>query len=116
LHQRQLAFKQLPGLVADGRDMGTVVFPDAPLKVFLTASSATRAQRRHRQLEAAGGVTATIADLQMELSQRDLRDRTRKIAPLAPAEDAVLLDNSQLDVLASLDAVLQLWQQRRPFR
>jgi 3-phosphoshikimate 1-carboxyvinyltransferase len=115
LHQRQLAFRQLPGLVADGRDMGTVVFADAPLKIFLTASAATRAERRHKQLEAASGGTATIANLQMELEQRDLRDQTRKIAPLAPADGAVLLDNSTLDVPASLDAVLQLWQQRQSF-
>jgi 3-phosphoshikimate 1-carboxyvinyltransferase len=115
LHQRQLAFRQLPGLVADGRDMGTVVFADAALKVFLTASAATRAKRRHKQLEAAGQLTDTIANLQMELEQRDQRDKTRQIAPLMPAEDAVLLDNSALDVQSCLDAVLQLWQQRQSF-
>jgi 3-phosphoshikimate 1-carboxyvinyltransferase len=94
--------------------MGTVVFPDATLKVFLTASSAQRALRRQAQL-AARGVEARIEDLRSDLEARDLRDSTRSVAPLKPAEDALALDNSGLDIAASVDLVLQWWAQRRPF-
>ena len=114
LHALQLSFRRAPGLVADGRDMGTVVFPDATLKVFLTASSAQRAQRRQAQLEARG-IEARIEDLRSDLEARDLRDSTRSAAPLKPAEDALALDNSGLDIAASVDLVLQWWARRRPF-
>ena len=114
LHGLQLAFRRAPGLVADGRDMGTVVFPGAPLKVFLTASAARRAERRHKQL-ISKGIQANIEDLRVDLESRDVRDRTRSVAPLKPAEDALLLDNSALSVDESVEVVLSWWQQRRPF-
>ena len=114
LHGLQLAFRRAPGLVADGRDMGTVVFPDAALKVFLTASAAQRAQRRHKQL-ISKGIQANILDLRADLEARDARDKTRSIAPLRPAEDALSLDNSALSIDESVDVVLGWWQQRRPF-
>ncbi|MDP2004364.1 MAG: bifunctional 3-phosphoshikimate 1-carboxyvinyltransferase/cytidylate kinase [Rubrivivax sp.] len=110
----QLAFRRAPGLVADGRDMGTVVFPRATLKVFLTASAATRAERRHKQL-ISKGIPANIDDLRADLEARDARDRNRAVAPLKPAEDALLLDNSALSIEASVQQVLDWWQQRRPF-
>jgi 3-phosphoshikimate 1-carboxyvinyltransferase len=115
LHGLQLAFRRAPGLVADGRDMGTVVFPGAPLKVFLTASPAERAERRHKQL-ISKGISASIADLRADLEARDERDRSRSVAPLKPAEDALLLDNSQLGIDESVQQVLAWWQQRGPFR
>jgi 3-phosphoshikimate 1-carboxyvinyltransferase len=114
LHGLQLSFRRCPGLVADGRDMGTVVFPDATLKVFLTASADARAERRYKQLISKGN-SAIIDDLRADLQMRDERDRTRAIAPLKPAEDAMLLDNSSLSVDASVEQVLSWWQQRRPF-
>lgn len=114
LYDLQLSFRRLPGLVADGRDMGTVIFPDAPLKVFLTASPATRAERRYKQL-ISKGISANIADLRADLEARDERDRNRTIAPLKPAEDAVSLDNSAMTVEQSVAVVLDLWQQRGPF-
>lgn len=114
LRALQLSFRRLPGLVADGRDMGTVVFPTAALKVFLTASAATRAQRRHKQL-ISKGISANIDSLRADLEARDMRDQNRSVAPLKPAEDAVLLDNSALTVDASVDEVLKAWQNRRPF-
>ncbi|WP_119153045.1 bifunctional 3-phosphoshikimate 1-carboxyvinyltransferase/cytidylate kinase [Caldimonas tepidiphila] len=115
LRERQLAFRQLPGLVADGRDMGTVIFPQAELKVFLTASAATRAERRHRQL-ISRGLSSNMDDLRRELEARDARDQSRSTAPLKPAEDALLLDNSALTIEASMHEVLKWWEQRRPFR
>ena len=114
LHGLQLAFRRAPGLVADGRDMGTVVFPGAALKVFLTASAARRAERRHKQL-ISKGIQANIEDLRVDLEARDARDKTRIVAPLKPAEDALLLDNSALSVDESVEVVLGWWQQRRPF-
>jgi 3-phosphoshikimate 1-carboxyvinyltransferase len=114
LRQLQLSFRRVPGLVADGRDMGTVIFPGADLKVFLTASAATRAQRRHNQL-ISKGISASIDVLRAELEARDTRDQNRSVAPLRPAEDALLLDNSALTVDASMDVVLRAWRQRRPF-
>lgn len=114
LRDLQLAFRRLPGLVADGRDMGTVIFPDAPLKVFLTASAATRAERRHKQL-ISKGFSSNIDDLLQDLEARDARDRSRSAAPLKPAEDAVSLDNSALSIDESVQQVLDWWQQRRPF-
>lgn len=110
----QLAFRRAPGLVADGRDMGTVVFPQATLKVYLVASAATRAERRHKQL-ISKGIPANIADLRADLEARDARDRNRSVAPLKPAEDALLLDNSALSIEDSVQQVLGWWQQRRPF-
>ena len=97
LLQRQRAFRRLPGLVAEGRDMGTVVFPDAGLKVFLTASVSVRAQRRYKQL-IDKGIDANLHALSRDLAQRDERDAARAVAPLAPAPDALLLDSSELPV------------------
>jgi 3-phosphoshikimate 1-carboxyvinyltransferase len=114
LHALQLAFRRAPGLVADGRDMGTVVFPDAALKVFLTASAAERAKRRHNQLISLG-ISSKLDSLRADLEARDLRDRSRAVAPLMPAEDAMQLDNSALSVDQSVDQVLDWWEARRPF-
>ena len=110
----QLAFRRAPGLVADGRDMGTVVFQGATLKVYLTASAAQRAERRHKQL-IGKGISANIDSLRADLEMRDERDKNRAVAPLKPAEDALLLDNSNLTVEESVAQVLAWWQQRRPF-
>jgi 3-phosphoshikimate 1-carboxyvinyltransferase len=110
----QLAFRSAPGLVADGRDMGTVVFPQAPLKVFLTASAAERANRRYKQL-ISKGISANIDSLRADLEMRDARDRSRSVAPLKPAEDALLLDNSHLSIEESVQQVLIWWAQRSPF-
>jgi len=110
----QTAFRRLPGLVADGRDMGTVVFPDAALKVFLTASAAERAERRHKQL-ISKGIPANIDSLRADLEARDARDIQRSVSPLKPAEGAFLLDNSALTIEASVARVLEAWEERRPF-
>ena len=110
----QTAFRRLPGLVADGRDMGTVVFPDAALKVFLTAGAAERAERRHKQL-ISKGISANIDGLRADLEARDARDIHRSASPLKPAEGAFLLDNSALTIEASVAAVLEAWEERRPF-
>jgi 3-phosphoshikimate 1-carboxyvinyltransferase len=110
----QHGFRQLPGLVADGRDMGTVIFPAAPLKVYLTATAAQRAQRRHKQLMAKG-IAANIDNLLADLEMRDLRDTSRAHAPLKPATDALLLDNSQLNVEQSVQQVLSWWQDKTVF-
>ena len=110
----QHSFRQLPGLVADGRDMGTVIFPDAPLKVFLTASAEKRAERRHKQL-ISKGISAILADLRADLEARDARDTSRAVAPLKPAQEARLLDNSDLSIEKSLDLVLDWWQDTQPF-
>lgn len=110
----QRNFRKLPGLVADGRDMGTVIFPTAPLKVFLTASAACRAERRYKQL-ISKGIPATLDDLRADLEARDARDTTRSVAPLKPAEDAKLLDNSDLTVERSVEIVLDWWQSKQPF-
>ena len=111
----QRSFRQLPGLVADGRDMGTIIFPDAPLKVFLTASAACRAQRRYQQL-VSKGISATLDSLYADLVARDARDTSRAVAPLKAAQDALLLDNSELPAQACVDTVLGWWQAKRPFR
>ena len=105
----QLGMRRLPGLVADGRDMGTVVFPGAPLKVFLTASAEQRAQRRHKQL-ISKGIPANIDSLLADLRARDERDTQRTTAPLKAAEDALTLDNSSLTIEASVTQVLDWWQ------
>jgi 3-phosphoshikimate 1-carboxyvinyltransferase len=112
LHGLQLAFRRLPGLVADGRDMGTVVFPGAPLKVFLTASVEQRAARRHNQL-ISRGISANIDSLLADLRMRDERDQNRAVAPLKPAEDAVLLDNSGMSIDEGVEVVLEAWNKRR---
>ena len=110
----QQSFQQLPGLVADGRDMGTVIFPNARLKVFLNASAACRAERRYKQL-ISKGIPAILSDLRSDLEARDARDSSRTVAPLKPAQDALLLDNSNLTVDASVDVVLDWWQSKQPF-
>ncbi len=97
LKERQRAFRELPGLVADGRDMGTVIFPDAPYKVFLTASAEERAERRHKQLKDKG-VSVNFDDLLREIMARDARDAQRTVAPLKPADDAVLIDTTGIGV------------------
>lgn len=94
---RQRAFAEKPGLIADGRDMGTVVFPEAPLKIFLTASAEERAQRRYHQLKAKGD-DVNLASLLEEISARDLRDTQRSVAPLKPATDAIELDSTELSI------------------
>ncbi len=111
----QHGFRQLPGLVADGRDMGTVIFPAAPLKVFLTANAGRRAERRHKQL-ISKGVSTTLDSLRADLEARDARDSNRSVAPLKPAQDALLLDNSDLTVEKSVNLVLDWWQSKQPFR
>lgn len=102
----QRGFRKLPGLVADGRDMGTVIFPDACLKVFLTASVEARARRRYKQL-IDKGISANIDNLLRDLEARDARDRSRTAAPLRPAEDARLLDTSDMTVEQAVAQVLQ---------
>ncbi len=114
LVELQHSFCRLPGLVADGRDMGTVIFPQAPLKVFLTAGAAERAERRHKQL-ISKGFSVKLEDLSADLEARDARDRNRSVAPLVPAQDALLLDNSSLSIEASVEQVLSWWQGRQPF-
>ncbi|WP_188151622.1 (d)CMP kinase [Teredinibacter waterburyi] len=104
LLNRQRAFLTAPGLVADGRDMGTVVFPDAPLKVFLTASAEERARRRVQQLKDAGETDIDYAKILADIEQRDYQDRNRAVAPLVPAADAIELDSTSL----SIDAVFQI--------
>jgi cytidylate kinase len=110
LLQRQRAFRQPPGLVADGRDMATVVFPDAALKIFLTASPEVRAQRRYKQL-IEKGIAANLGALSRDLAERDARDATRAVAPLVPAPDSQVLDSSALSVEAVVDRILKSWQQ-----
>ncbi len=108
---RQRAFRRPPGLVADGRDMGTVVFPDAVLKVFLTASIGVRAQRRYKQLIDKGN-HANLAALSRDLEERDKRDAARAVAPLKPAADAVSLDSSALSVDEVVGRVLSWYRER----
>ena len=105
LIERQRAFCEPPGLVADGRDMGTQVFPDAPLKVFLTASAEERARRRHKQLKDKG-LDVSLAALSRDIEDRDRRDSERRVAPLRPAEDARLLDSSGLSIETVTERVL----------
>ncbi|WP_417508639.1 (d)CMP kinase [Methylophaga sp.] len=104
LLQRQRDFAQAPGLVTDGRDMGTVVFPDAQFKVFLTASAEERALRRHKQLKEKG-IESNLSDLIAEISERDKRDSERKVAPLLPAKDALILDSTELGISAVYEKV-----------
>jgi len=112
---RQRAFRQPPGLVAEGRDMGTVVFPDALLKVFLTASAEARAERRHKQL-IAKGISVNIDGLLRDIRERDIRDSTRAAAPLVAAPDAVTLDTTDLSIAAVTAAVLALCRERTSAR
>lgn len=102
----QRAMARPPGLVADGRDMGTVVFPDAPLKVFLDASAEERAKRRYKQLKEKG-LDAKLPDLVVDIRERDTRDRSRRVAPLRAAEEAVVLDSTRLSIDEVLDRVLK---------
>jgi cytidylate kinase len=104
LLQRQRDFRTMPGLVTDGRDMGTVVFPDAPFKVFLTASAEERALRRYKQLKQKG-IESNLSDLIAEISERDRRDSERKVAPLRPAEGALILDSTELGIDAVYEQV-----------
>ena len=106
LFERQLAFRQAPGLVADGRDMGTVVFPDSIFKFFLTASAQERAQRRYKQLKNKG-VDVNLRALLGDIEARDERDSTRKVSPLVPAEDAMVIDTTSLNIEEVLEAVLK---------
>ncbi len=105
---RQRAFRQAPGLVADGRDMGTIVFPEAPLKIFLDADAASRAQRRCKQLKEKG-FSAKIDELIADMEARDARDRSRSHAPLRAASDAHTIDSSHMGVEETVKAVLDLW-------
>ena len=111
LLSRQQAFRQPPGLVAEGRDMGTVVFPDAAVKVFVTASAEERAKRRHKQL-IAKGISVTMDGLLRDIRERDARDAGRAIAPLRAADDAVILDTTDLTIDAAIGAVLNLYRVR----
>ncbi len=111
LLRRQRAFKDAPGLVADGRDMGTVVFPNADVKIFLTASAEERAQRRYKQLKERGH-DVNIASLLTDIQARDERDANRKVAPLVPADDALVLDSTQLDVNQVIEKVKKFISER----
>jgi cytidylate kinase len=111
LLQRQRDFQQPPGLVADGRDMGTVVFPQAGVKIFLTASVDERAQRRYKQLKEKG-ISANLPDLLTEIAERDARDAERSVSPLKPAADAVVLDTTSLTINEVRDKVLGLCRER----
>ncbi|MBP5981420.1 MAG: (d)CMP kinase [Halomonas sp.] len=110
LLQRQRDFQQAPGLVADGRDMGTVVFTDAPLKIFLTASAEERARRRHLQLQEAG-MDASLSSLLKEIQARDARDTQRSVAPLKPADDAIMLDTTRLSIPEVVERLTELLTQ-----
>ncbi|HJS37569.1 MAG TPA: (d)CMP kinase [Burkholderiales bacterium] len=112
LLHRQRAFRRAPGLVAEGRDMGSVVFPDAALKVFLTATPAVRVQRRYKQL-IDKGIDANLHALSRDLEQRDARDAARKVAPLAPAPDALLLDTSEKTLDEVVGVILGWCRERK---
>ena len=114
LVELQASFQRLPGLVTDGRDMGTVIFPSADLKVFLTASAEKRAERRHKQL-ISKGISTKIDILRADLEARDARDTQRSVAPLKPAEDALQLDNSLLSIDKSVAQVMSWWQRKQVF-
>jgi cytidylate kinase len=113
LLERQRGFRRPPGLVADGRDMGSIVFPDAPLKVFLTADVATRAGRRHKQLMEKG-MYAKMEDVVEELRQRDERDSNRPIAPLRHYPDAIFLDTTRLSADEAVARILGWWREKAP--
>ncbi|HCH25212.1 MAG TPA: (d)CMP kinase [Oceanospirillaceae bacterium] len=111
LEDRQRAFAELPGLVADGRDMGTVIFPQASIKVFLTASAEERADRRYKQLKSKG-LDASLADILVDIQQRDERDQNRSVAPLKPAADAVLIDCTHMSIAEVEQEVMTLIKHR----
>ena len=111
LFQRQRDFRQNPGLVADGRDMGTTIFPDAKVKVFLTASAEERAQRRYKQLKDKG-ISGNLAALLRDINERDERDSQRSASPLKPAEDAVIIDTSDLSIEQVVEQVLAICEKR----
>lgn len=110
LLDRQRAFRQIPGLVADGRDMGSVVFPDAALKIFLTADAETRAQRRYKQLMEKG-IDANISTLLQDIRDRDARDINRSVAPLQQGADAILLDTTSLNIAQAVDEVMRRYDE-----
>lgn len=114
LLSRQRAFRDQPGLIADGRDMGTVVFPDAELKIFLTASPEERASRRLNQLKERG-ISVTLGDLIEELRERDKRDQERAVAPLKPAEDAVLINTDRLTIEQVVERIVAEIKQKKAF-
>lgn len=105
----QRSFRRLPGLVADGRDMATVIFPDAATKIYLTASAEIRAERRYKQLMEKG-IRASLSEILQDLQQRDARDQQRQVAPLQKSADAVLLETSRLTIEEAVQTVLALWQ------
>ena len=110
---QQRAFCKEPGLIADGRDMGTVVFPNAKLKIFLTANIEERAKRRFKQLKQ-GGISVNLRRLYTEITERDKRDSTRSVSPLKPAEDAIVIDTSTLDVKGVIEEISKLVVDRIP--
>ena len=112
LLQRQKNFRQAPGLVADGRDMGTVVFPDATVKIFLTASAEERAKRRFLQLKEQG-VQAIMESLVKEIQERDENDRNRSVSPLIPADDALIIDSSDLGITQVVNKIMHCWYQKQ---
>ena len=112
LLRRQQAFRRAPGLVADGRDMGTVVFPDAELKIFLTADPEIRAQRRYKQL-IEKGIDANLRALSRDLRERDERDAKRAVAPLVPATDSQVLDSSALSIDEVVERIVGWWRERQ---
>jgi len=114
LLSRQRAFREAPGLVADGRDMGTVVFPDAELKIFLLASPEERALRRYNQLKERG-ISVTLSDLIKELSERDRRDQERVVAPLKPAEDAIRIDTDKLTIDQVVERIISEIKRKKAF-
>lgn len=111
LLERQRAFRKPPGLVAEGRDLGTVVFPTAPVKIFLTASVEARAQRRYHQLQQKG-IAVTLEHLLDEITQRDQRDRTRQVAPLIATSDMVVIDTTGLSIEKVVALILNNWSQK----
>jgi cytidylate kinase len=113
LLERQRGFARPPGLVADGRDMGTVIFPDAGLKIFLTASPEERARRRYNQLKDKG-LSANLAALSLEIAERDRRDASRSVAPLKPADDALIVDSTSMTIETVVARVLELAAARFP--
>ena len=113
LLERQRNFRQAPGLVADGRDMGTTVFPQADLKIFLTASAEVRAQRRYKQLKDKGN-SVSLSALVQDINQRDARDSSRSVSPLIPAPDAVIVDTSEMDIAQVMKCVQDLVRQALP--
>jgi len=107
----QHRFREAPGLVADGRDMGTTIFPEAPLKIFLTASAAERARRRHKQLKEKG-IDANVSELESAIAERDKRDAERSASPLKPADDAILIDTTDISIGEVFDRVMNLVEER----